>query len=243
MVVTSIGLSRPLPVVDPSILSTFVAPGIDGNNEENVAFTTTNMISSDMSWYCPWLAEQIANLPDSLRSLLNSGKNSDSLIHLTVQSKLYQISMSVSKFIRQDSSPSIDQAIEHLVEQSYLSPSDEGSKLILQHRLLVFAILGWQSMLYLPAFGTCPPEELAILQLEDQRNSGLIFETFKAASHLAERPMAIFLKAYGYLLPARSQAWDKEANEPTEAALTWFPIDPLETNAHLLQMLLRVDIC
>lgn len=243
MVVTSIGPSRPLPVVDPSILSIFLAPGIDGHIEENVAFTPTNMISCDMSWYCPWLAEQIANLPESLRSLLNSEKNSDNLIHLTVQSKLYRIFMSVSEFIRQDSGPSIDQAIEHLVEQSQLSPSDEGSELSLQHRLLVFAILGWQSMLYLPAFGTCPPEELAILQLEDQRNSGLIFETFKAASHLAERPMSIFLKAYGNLLPARSQAWDKEANEPTEAALTWFPIDPLETNAHFLQMLLRVDIC
>lgn len=167
MVVTSIGPSRPLPVVDPSILSIFLAPGNDGPIEENVAFTTTNMISCDMSWYCPWLAEQMANLPESLRSLLNSEKNSDNLIHLTGQSKLYRIFMSVSEFIRQESSPSIDQAIEHLVEESQLSPSDEGSELGLQHRLLVFAILGWQSMLYLPAFGTCPPEELAILQLED----------------------------------------------------------------------------
>lgn len=243
MLVTSLGPSRPLPVVDPSVLSIFLALGIEGRSGENVASSATNMISSDMSWYCLWLAEQIADLPGSLKSLLDSEKSSDSLIHLTVQSKLYRIFMSVSEFIRQDSSPSIDQGIEHLVEKSLLSPSDEGSELNLQHRLLVFAILGWQSMLYLPSFGTCPPEELAILQPEDQRNSGLIFETFKAASHLAERPMAIFLKAYGILLPARSQAWDKEANEPTEAALTWFPIDPLETNAHFLQMLLRVDIC
>lgn len=241
--VTCIGPSRPLPVVDQSILSIFLALGTEGHNEENNAFPATYMISSDMSWYCPWLAEQIANLPDSLRSLLNSERDSESLIHLTFQSKLYRIFMGVSEFIRQDSNPSIDQVIENLIEKHLLNPSDEGSELSLQHRLLVFAILGWQSMLYLPSFGTCPPEQLGILQLEDQRKSGLIFETFKVSSDFAERPMAIFLKAYGNLLPAQSQAWDKEANEPTEAPLTWFPIDPLETNAHFLQMLLRVDIC
>lgn len=243
MVVNSTGPSRLLPVVDQSILSIFQALDIEGLNEENNAFPATSMICSDLSWYCPWLAEQIAKLPGSLRSLLNSESNSESLIHLTVQSRLYQIFIGVSEFIRQESSPSIDQVVEHLIEIYLLNPSDEGSELSLQHRLLVFAILGWQSMLYLPSFGTCPPEELAILQLEDQRISGLTFETFKVASDLAERPMAIFLKAYGNLLPAQSQAWDKETNEPTEAALTWFPIDPLETNAHFLQMLLRVDVC
>lgn len=243
VVATCIGPSRPLPVVDQSILSIFLALGIEGHNEENNAFPSSYMISSDMSWYRPWLAEQIANLPDSLRSLINPQRNSESLVHLTFQSKLYRIFMSVSEFIRQESSPTIDQVIEHLVEKRLLNASDEGSELSLQHRLLVFAILGWQSMLYLPSFGTCPPEELGILQLDDQQKSGLIFETFKVPSDLAERPMAIFLKAYGNLLPAQSQAWDKEANEPTEAALTWFPIDPLETNAHFLQMLLRVDIC
>lgn len=150
------------------------------------------MVCSDMSWYCPWLAEKIANLPGSLRSLLNPERNSESLVHLTFQSKFYRIFTGVSEFIRHESSPSIDQVIEHLVEKNLLNPSDEGSELGLQHRLLVFAILGWQSMLYLPSFGTCPPEELAILQLEDQLISELTYETFKVVSDLAERPMAIF---------------------------------------------------
>lgn len=155
--VTCIGPSRPLPVVDQSILSIFLALGTEGYNEENNAFPATYMISSDMSWYCPWLAEQIANLPDSLRSLLNSERDSESLIDLTFQSKLYRIFMGVSEFIRQDSNPSIDQVIENLIEKHLLNPSDEASELSLEHCLLVFAILGWQSMLYLPSFGTCPP--------------------------------------------------------------------------------------
>lgn len=195
VVATCIGPSRPLPVVDQSILSIFLALGIEGHNEENDAFPSSYMISSDMSWYRPWLAEQIANLPDSLRSLINPQRNSESLVHLTFQSKLYRIFMSVSEFIRQERSPTIDQVIEHLVEKCLLNASDEGSELSLQHRLLVFAILGWQSMLYLPSFGTCPPEELGILQLDDQQESGLIFETFKVPSDLAERPMAIFFES------------------------------------------------
>lgn len=97
VVVTSLGPSRPLPVVDPSVLSIFRAPAIEG---ENAALSATNLMSSDMGWYCPWLAEQISNIPGSLKNLLNSEKKSDSLIHLTVQSKLYRIFMSVSEFIR-----------------------------------------------------------------------------------------------------------------------------------------------
>ncbi len=80
------------------------------------------------------------------------------------------------------------------------------------------------------------------MQFDDQLNSGLVFDTFKVSADLAELPMMIFLKAYGNLLPARSQAWDKETNKLTEAALSWFPIDPSEMNAHFFQMMLRVDI-
>lgn len=111
MVITFTGPSRPFPVIDQSILSFFLALDIEGLNEENDAFPAISMVCPDISWYCPWLSEHIANLPGSLRSFLNSERNSESLIHLTLQSKIYRES------IRQGNSPSIDQVIEHLVEK------------------------------------------------------------------------------------------------------------------------------
>lgn len=138
MGITFTGPSRPFPVVDQSILSFFLALDIEGLNEENDAFPAISMVCPDISWYCPWLSEHIANLPGSLRSILNSERN---LIHLTFQSKIYRVFVSVIEFIRQENSPSIDQVIEHLVEKNLVNPSDGGSELSLQHRLLVFAIL------------------------------------------------------------------------------------------------------
>lgn len=117
MVVTFIGPSRPFPVVDQPILSFFLARDIEGLNKENDAFPAISMVCPEISWYCPWLSEQIANLPGSLRSLLNSERSLESLIHLTFQSKLCRIFISVIEFIRQENSPSIDQVIEHLVEK------------------------------------------------------------------------------------------------------------------------------
>lgn len=98
-------------------------------------------------------------------------------------------------------------------------------------------------MLYLPSFSTYPPEELASTSRGSTDLRVYLWNIQGRFRPCRAADGNFFLKAYRNLLPAQSQAWDKEANEPTEAMLTWFPIHPLETNAHFLHMLLRVDIC
>ena len=126
--------------------------------------------------------------------------------------------MAVNEHIRKDANNlSIDDIIQHLSESSLL-PKPATPSEPLPARLLVFAILGWQTMLYLPSFGSCSLSELAIHQDADQPNSKLVFDTYKVSVDLADRPLAIFLKGFGNLLPARSQVLTKLASETSRVA-------------------------
>ncbi|CAP95159.1 hypothetical protein PCH_Pc21g02620 [Penicillium rubens Wisconsin 54-1255] len=94
--------------------------------------------------------------------------------------------------------------------------------------LLVFAALGWRSMLYEAAFNVCSMQELAIHQDSNQPQS--------------DRPMSVLLKAFGHLLPARSSNSRYLASETGSIASVWQPLHPEETNTYLLHVLLRVQI-
>ena len=96
-------------------------------------------------------------------------------------------------------------------------------------------------MLYLPAFNSCPLEELAVYQDVDQPHSGLVFDTFKMSVDLADRPMSIMLKGYGNILLSRSEELTKVTCEGNTDTSTWFSTEPAEVNADLLHALLRVD--
>jgi hypothetical protein len=149
--------------------------------------------------------------------------------------------MAINECVRQGSSLCIDEIIEHLQASVVEFPVGE-PEIFSTLRLLVFTILGWQSMLYLPSFNTCSLRELAIYHPTSQPDSGLVFDTFKLSADLADRPMAIILKGYGNLLPARSRRLAIVASEASEVASLWCPVNPAEFNAHLLYTLLRIEI-
>lgn len=228
-----------LPWVDPSILSIFKGEGEKGK-QEGQSSDGPYMVSFDLSWYCPWLAEQISDLPDCLVKIL-SKDGALKTIDLTVDTPFYQIFMAIHKYISDaDTSPTIDEIVEHLGDGSAQeSPVDPEN--FPESKLLVFAILGWQSMLYRPSFNTCPLSQLAIHQEVDQPDSGLLFDTFKVPAYLSDRPVSILLKGYGHLLPARSRR-PALASEINWEGASWNPLNPLEMNAHLLHTLLQVEI-
>src|SRR5271170_5287848 len=97
-------------------------------------------------------------------------------------------------------------------------------------------------MLYLPSFNTCPLSQLDIHQTAGQPNSRLVYDTFRMSTDLADRPMAILLKGYGNLLPARDKKLTKVASEASRVASSWHPINPAEMNAYLLYSFLKVNI-
>ena len=195
-------------------------------------------MSSDrkLYWYLPWLAQQVATLPPNIVSLL--AEEGETSLDLSPESALHKAFMFIRQATSDDNIASIEEIVDYLHEQSDIMA--KVTNLSAKH-LLVFAILGWQSMLYLPSFNTCSLDEFAVHQAPDQPNSGLIFDTFKISATLADRPMSILLKAYGNLLPARFEL-TRVASETSRVASSWLSINPFEVNAYMLQTLLRIDI-
>lgn len=226
-----------LPWIDPSILSIF--KGEDENKEQkDPSSDGPYMVSFDLSWYRPWLAEQISNLPNCLTKLL-SKDGALNTIDLTTDTPFYRFFMIIRQYTsKAERSLTIDEIIKYLgddLAQESLVQTENVPEL----KHLVFAILGWQSMLYRPSFNTCPLSQFAVHQEVDQPDSGLIFDTYKLSAYLSDRPVAILLKTYGHLLPAR-------AREPTlavsEDGSAWNPLNPSEMNAHFLHTILQIEI-
>lgn len=235
-------MATPLfPRVDPSILSIFQSRGNEKDNNDEISLSASCMIPSDLGWYLSWLAGQITDLPDCLNNLL-AGDGTGDPVDLSPNCVFYRVFMAVDEYIRRDDNLSIDEIVQYLTEDSILESTMVHPDVIPAQRLLIFAIVGWQSMLYLPSFNTCSLRELAIHNDINQPDSTLVFDTFKISAELADRPMATLLKGYGNLLPARSHELTIVASETSRMASSWLPINPQETNAHLLQVLLRIDI-
>ncbi|KAF2190686.1 hypothetical protein K469DRAFT_733374 [Zopfia rhizophila CBS 207.26] len=172
--------------------------------------------SNDLSWYHPQFRGQFINISYTVRQL-RVGEET-----LLENNAFERVFIAVATFVRDNEAVSIDDVVEHLRKTQKMEGTGETFK---AQRLLVFAILGWQSMLYRPAVNTCSQDELAVHEDDDQSNSGLVFDTNKVSADLADRPFITHV-----------------ASENSKAAATWLPLDPAETNTHLLLTLLHVRI-
>lgn len=184
----------------------------------------------DMSWYDIWLCQQLRNLPHCLLELRIRG---EPLLEKNCLEDLFNV---VGKFIYEG--VSIDKIVTYLQEVNIF---DNITELLGAQRLLVFAVLGWRSMLYQAAFNVCSIQELAIHQDSDQPQSGLVFDTYRVPAYLSDRPLSVLMKAFGNILPARMPT-AQVASEASRVASSWMPLYPTEMNAYLLHTLLRVQI-
>lgn len=187
----------------------------------------------DMSWYDPWLSRQLKDLPYCLKGL-RVGSHT-----LPDKQCLKALFVAIEEFAKRIEGVSIDEITNHLQETGMF---DKARDLLGPQKLLTFAALGWQSMLYQAAFNVCSVHELAIHQDSSRPHSGLVFDTYRVSAELSDRPLSVLLKAFGYLLPARSSQAARLASENSKTAMIWQPLYPTETNAHLLHVLLNVRI-
>ena len=187
----------------------------------------------DMGWYNLWLSQQLENIPYCLRELRVGGEK------LRTEQSLGSLYEVIGNYVRKNDGVSIDEIAKHLQEARIFDCTKD---LHGAQRLLVFAVLGWQSMLYQAAFNVCSVQELAIHRDSRQPQSGLVFDTYRVAADLSDRPLSVLLKAFGHLLPARSSSTAQLASETRKVASTWRPLYPTETNAYLLHVLLHVNI-
>ncbi|CAK7212518.1 hypothetical protein SEUCBS140593_001530 [Sporothrix eucalyptigena] len=151
---------------------------------------------------------------------------------------------------------SIDEIIDYLEETGVLlsqkqdRPGNAGADkddIKDAQRLLVFALLGWQSMVYLPELNSHPTHTLAIQHDTEWPDSGLVFDRYTIASSadMSDRPLWVLLKCFGNLLPAHPSdlavnAADVAAIETSKAAASWAALYPDQLNAYLLSTLMRV---
>ncbi len=199
----------------------------------------------DLEWYPNWLSSQISKIPSGyLEVCCYQGSDTcsdrdeepspESLAALDVV--FWKIWHAVSKFVQSEGCCVIDQVIWHLIDDRLFTPNVHNTTTLYYQRHLLFAVLGWQSMLYLPTFDTDNPTELSLFQDVNQPNSGLVFDNFSVSTDLADGEMAILLKCYGNLLPARPLDLAKTARE------SWSPLAPAEINIDVLSTILHVRI-
>ncbi|KAK2875215.1 hypothetical protein FQN49_001685 [Arthroderma sp. PD_2] len=190
-------------------------------------------ITLDMNWYDSWLAQQLENLPSCVRDLNVTGGSPVEKPHLD------QLIHAIEDFIKLEEVVTIDGIAKYLGKLEVFESEDD---LLPAQKLLIFAVLGWRSMLYQASFNTCSIKEFAVHRDSDQPHSGLVFDTYRVPAHLSNRPLWVLLKAFGNLLPARDPTAPQLASENGKLVSSWMPLYPMETNAYLLNALLRVRI-
>lgn len=203
----------------------------------------------DLEWYPTWLAQQLATVPAGfLQARFDENPIGDHAEF--TDSDFLKVFAAVSTYVHEGGSCGIDEIVEHLVTHKLRVPHDHGADMVTHQRYLVFAILAWQSMLFLPSFDSYPlkgnvinrDSQFAIHQDINQPNSGLVFDVYEMSMDLADREMAILLKGLGNLLPSRPPYLGRLASETSKEASAWLPIVPAEVNAHILLIILRVRI-
>ena len=146
---------------------------------------------------------------------------------------------------RNASEESIDHIINALVHDGVFKENDQGQTTDLIREHMVFAMLGWLSMLYVPSFNDLEDTKWKIYHDPNQPNSRLIYDTFEVNNYhynLAAKEKASFLRHFGNLLPACRRDFVLEAGPRDKIASSWSPISPTKFNIQILSTLLRIRV-
>ncbi|KAI9846533.1 MAG: hypothetical protein M1837_003954 [Sclerophora amabilis] len=175
-----------------------------------------------LQWYGRWLDQQFKTLPPSIIKRLRS----ESAIFLEVAS-----SATVGC--------SIDDIATKLLHLELIQEQDGDSGRDVAIAI-VFAVLGWQTMLYEPALGTCPPQQLAIADVLDGY-AGQAFMTLKQNQSRIKRSLPDFLLGFGLMLPRENLCISEDPDDCQSFEKVTI-ISPGEMNAALIQSLARINI-
>lgn len=200
------------------------------------SFTDSTRDQPELQWYRWWLDQQLATLPSTFRGCL---PESASTPQPAFTARFVRVFVEAAKSFEAQSEPSIDHTIEHLMTENFLQPVSGEYDMHL-HRILVFAMLGWQTMLYRPSFGTSPPQQLAIVDdFEGCQNQ--CFLAFKQDLSSTKRPLRDFLLGFGLLIPPKNTciSEDTEERQAFESIVT---VEPEELNADVLDSIAHVNI-
>ena len=205
----------------------------------------------DLEWYPNWLERELSRISsDYLKFSCHEPSDSDSE-HYTqphqvfleaLDSLFWKVWHAISGIASAGDNFSIDYLVEDLTtNEKVFIPADDPVTLYYQ-RQLVFAVLGRQSMLYLPSPKYGEEECLGMFGDVNQVNSGLVFEHFSHHTNNADKNMYDFLKRYGNILPVCSSNAKATANESSRVASTWSAEALADLNIDVLSTILHIRI-
>lgn len=147
-----------------------------------------------MRWYPGWILQQVRGLPPSVIPLVAEAGIQDDLSH-----EFRRMFLEVADLITADHCQSIDTVVDALVaaESNLKSTANEQCEI----RSLVFAILGWQTMLFRPGLGTCESQHQLAVTDEQDGYRGQAFMTLKQSTANTKRAFHDFLMGFGVILP------------------------------------------
>lgn len=181
----------------------------------------------NFQWYDRWIRRQIQEQPEELFSTISIPEKGPEKHWTSCFGKVWE---AVALCITTSDDTSIDSVIANLVDNGNVDSIAPETHLITKN--LVFAIIGWQTMLYIPDIHSCPPSQLAI-NSQMGSHQGQAHMSLKQAQSSSRKHIHEFLLGFGMLLPPRnfspSQSTEDEAafNELTTVAASSF-------NAHFL---------
>lgn len=145
----------------------------------------------------------------------------------------------MARYLATNTSVSINDIVSHLLKANLLQLGSD-SKALINAKCLVFAMIGWQTMLYQADFDSCPPNQLAI-QSEMGIYQGQAHMCLKQNNTACKKKMHDFLLGYGLLLPPRN-FHALASPEDKKAFLELKTIYPTTINAYTMTTIGEVTI-
>ena len=204
----------------------------------------------DLDWYPNWLANQLGKidrheLHSNLRWAVSYENWADADNESTSPvdpSPLDSDFLTIFRAVKSNACEGpIDHIINLLIDEGVFKDNGGDQATDFMRENLVFAMLGWLSMLYSPCFD----HEVTTFKIRhdsNQPNSRLVYETFVVDSKATEHEPACFLKKFGNLLPARHRALAVTAGQRNKTVSSMSPISPTKFNMQVLSTLLRIRV-
>jgi hypothetical protein len=187
-------------------------------------------------WYPWWLRRQLRTCQtDTFTTLSRYGTDETVEWHQHF-STLWDFT---AQYLRAQDKPCIDVLVTQLAERNLIDFHDPHKDLF-KARRLVFAVVGWQTMLYQADMGSYPSGQLGIVdEMDGYRGQGQML--FKQDQSSCGRQMHQFLMGFGVLLPS-SRLHFHGSQEEERAFRLLKSVEPASFNAFLLHSIGRISI-
>ena len=188
-----------------------------------------------LTWYLWWVGEQVRQMPPMLFSVLPESVGLDTPC---ISEHFIATWLEVSRYLGNGMNSSIDNLVDHLTKENMIILDGKDAQRLAKS--IVFAIIGWQTMLYRPDCGSCPLSQLSIKD-ELCGHRGQAHMALHQTETCCKRPLHEFLMGFGMLLPPLNFN-AQELPEHSKAFAELRTVGPNTLNALLLTTLGRLSI-